>query len=95
MLNERGDNRNYPNIEKYHKYSNGVKYNAFYVVLIDSLHYATTCSTYLIFLAEAFRCHVHHFQQLTGELQPVPPGPSSIENDAHGIEKLLLKIKVS
>ena len=23
----------------------------------------------------------------------VPPGPSSIENDAHGIEKLLLKLK--
>ena len=22
-----------------------------------------------------------------------PPGPSSIENDAHGIEKLLLKLK--
>ena len=27
--------------------------------------------------------------------QPVPPGPSSIENDAHGIEKLLLKTQVS
>ena len=25
--------------------------------------------------------------------EPVPPGPSSIENDAHGIEKLLLKLK--
>ena len=24
---------------------------------------------------------------------PVPPEPSSIENDAHGIEKLLLKLK--
>ena len=23
----------------------------------------------------------------------VPPGPSSIENDAHGIERLLLKLK--
>jgi hypothetical protein len=34
-------------------------------------------------------------QQLrTGTLQPVPPGPSSIENDAHGIEKLLLKTQV-
>ena len=31
----------------------------------------------------------------TGTLQPVPPGPSSIENDAHGIEKLLLKTQVS
>ena len=27
--------------------------------------------------------------------QPVPPRPSSIENDAHGIEKLLLKTQVS
>jgi hypothetical protein len=27
--------------------------------------------------------------------QPVPPGPSSIENDAHGNEKLLLKTQVS
>ena len=30
-----------------------------------------------------------------GTLQPVPPGLSSIKNDAHGIEKLLLKIQVS
>ena len=28
-------------------------------------------------------------------LQPVPPGQSSIENDAQGIEKLLLKTQVS
>ena len=35
-----------------------------------------------------------YFQQpRTGTSQPVPPGPSSIENDAHGIEKLLLKHK--
>ena len=27
-----------------------------------------------------------------GGTGPVPPGPSSIENDAHGIEKLLLKL---
>ena len=27
--------------------------------------------------------------------QPVPPGPSSNENDAHGIKKLLLKTQVS
>ena len=60
-----------------------------YVVLIDSLHYARTCSAYFSFLTEAFRCHVHHFQCLT---VPVEPGkPSSIENDAHGIENLLLK----
>ena len=60
-------------------------------------------------LAEAFRCHEHHIQCLTvpvelaamfrfivvgRALQPVPPGPSSIENDAHGIEKLLLKTQV-
>ena len=42
-------------------------------------------------LAEAFRCHVHHFQCLAG-LVELPQGPSSIENDAHGIEKLLLKL---
>ena len=34
-------------------------------------------------------------QPQTGTSQPVPPGPSSIENDAHGIEKLLLKTQVS
>ena len=42
-------------------------------------------SNLLEFSAETFRCHVHHF----------PPGRSSIENDAHGIEKLLLKTQVS
>ena len=39
------------------------------------------------FLAEAFRCHVHHFQCLAV--------PGTIENDAHVIEKLLLKTRVS
>ena len=34
-------------------------------------------------------------QPRTGTSQPVPPGPSSIENDAHCIEKLLLKTQVS
>ena len=34
-------------------------------------------------------------QPRTGTSQPVPPRPSSIENDAHGIEKLLLETKVS
>ena len=34
-------------------------------------------------------------QPRTGTSQPVPPGPSGIENDAHGIEKLLLKTQVS
>ena len=34
-------------------------------------------------------------QQLrTGTLLPVLPGPLRIENDAHGIEKLLLKTQV-
>ena len=37
----------------------------------------------LEFLAEAFRCNVHHFQCLT---VPVELGPSSNENDAHCIE---------
>ena len=48
----------------------------------------------LEFLAEAFRCHVHHSQCLTVPVDGVPPGPSRIENDAHGIEKLLLKTQV-
>jgi hypothetical protein len=34
------------------------------VVLIDSLHYARNLLNLLEFLAEAFRCHVHHFQCL-------------------------------
>ena len=34
-------------------------------------------------------------QPWTGTSQPVPPGQSSIENDAYGIEKLLLKTQVS
>ena len=33
------------------------------------------------------------FSMLDGPGGPVPPGPSSIENDAHGIEKLLLTLK--
>ena len=60
-----------------------------YVLLILILHYVRTFHL-LEFLAEAFRCHVHHFQCLT-----VIPGPSSTENDAHGIEKFLLKTQVS
>ena len=46
----------------------------------------------LEFLAEAFLCHVHHFQCLT---VPVDQDWTSIENDAHGIENLLLKTQVS
>ena len=42
---------------------------------------------------EAFRCHEHHFQCLM--VPVVPLGPSSIESDADGIEKLLLKTQVS
>ena len=30
----------------------------------------------------------HNAEQM---LNPIPPGPSSIENDTHGIKKLLLK----
>ena len=41
----------------------------------------------LEFLEEAFRCQADHFQCL---MVPVPPDPSSIENDTHGIKKLLL-----
>ena len=37
------------------------------------------------------KCSGHH--QISGTA--VPPGPSSIENDAHGTEKLLLKTQVS
>ena len=57
----------------------------------------------LEFLAKAFRCQVHNFQCLAVPVEMlfntsqdrVPPGPSSIENDAHDIEKLLLKSQVS
>jgi hypothetical protein len=50
----------------------------------------------LEFLAEAFRCHVHHFHCLTVpmELAAFPTGQSSIDIDAHGIEKLLLKTQL-
>jgi hypothetical protein len=62
----------------------------------------------LDFIAEAFRCHVHHFQCLEvpveliamklvfrkrTSLQPIPPGQRSIENGARGIEKFLLKTR--
>ena len=32
-------------------------------------------------------------QPQTSTSQPVPPRPSSFENDAHGIQMLLLKLK--
>ena len=35
------------------------------------------------------------FSMLDSPGETVPPGPSRIENDAHGIEKLLLKTQVS
>ena len=38
------------------------------------------------------RFPVHGGKQTSSQL--VPPGPPSIENNAHGIEKLLLKTKV-
>ena len=67
-------------------------------VLIDSFHYARTFS--LEFLAESFRCHVDHFQMLDGPGRTgcnisVLPEPSSIQNDAHVIENLLLNTQVS
>ena len=48
----------------------------------------------LEFLAEAFRCHVHNLQCLTVPVGTGTPEPFSIENDAHGNEKLLLKTQV-
>ena len=42
----------------------------------------------LEFLAKDFRCLVHIFQYLE---VPVEPALPSIENGAHGTEKLLLK----
>ena len=46
-----------------------------------------------VLLCEMGHGHVTKSQPRTGTSQLVPPGPSSIENDAHGIEKLLLKLK--
>jgi hypothetical protein len=46
----------------------------------------------LEFLAEAFRCHAHHFQCLA---VPMEPGSPRIKNNAHGTKKLLLKTLVS
>ena len=53
---------------------------------IHSLTQSYTAATITSLLTQQLR---------TGTWQPVPPGPSSIENDANGIEKLLLKTKVS
>ena len=49
---------------------------------IHSLTQSYTAATITSLLSQQLR---------TGTLQPIPPGPSSIENDAHGIKKLLLK----
>ena len=38
------------------------------------------------FLADAFRCLMHHYECLV-----VPPGPPSIENGSHDTKKFLLK----
>ena len=70
-----------------------ITFNDGYIKILTGINWFTSlCKKHiqLEFLAEAFRCHVHHFQCLT-----VPMEPSSIENDAHGIEKLLLKTQVS
>jgi hypothetical protein len=48
----------------------------------------------LEFLAEAFQCHVHHFQCLVVPVELLP-GLLSVENGAHGTEKLKLKTQVS
>ena len=56
-------------------------------MLYQYIHFTMQELAQLKFLAEAFRCHVYHFQFFSG--------PSSIEIDAHGIEKLLLKTQVS
>ena len=53
---------------------------------IHSLTQSYTAATITSLLTQQLR---------TGTLQPVPPGPSSIENHAHGIEKLLLKTQES
>ena len=44
-----------------------------------------------VIVAAVFDC----VKQCNGTLQPVPPVPSSFNNDAYGIEKLLLKTQVS
>ena len=48
-----------------------------YIILLDSLHYAKFP---LEFLAEDFRCHVHHFQYLADRktLKMVHMEPKSI-----------------
>ena len=51
--------------------------------------YVKDCMGFLLYLI------IEYIGLLTGLLQPGPPGPSSIENDAHDIEKLLLKTQVS
>ena len=46
----------------------------------------------LAFLAEAFQCHMHHYQCLPIADLPRPP---NIDNGAHGTENLQLKSQVS
>ena len=53
---------------------------------IHSLTQSNTAATITSLLSQQLR---------TGTLQPVPPGPQSIENYAHGIKKLLLKTQVT
>jgi hypothetical protein len=48
----------------------------------------------LEFSAEAFWCYVYHYQCLIVRVT-VPLGLPSIDNGAHGTEKLLLRTQVS
>ena len=46
----------------------------------------------LEYAAEAFQCHVHHYQCLTVQVELL--GEPSIVNDAHDSENLLLNTQV-
>ena len=64
-----------------------------YIILLDSLHYAKASLTWIF--SRSFSMPCVSFSMLGGSSRTVPPGPPSIENGAHGIEKLLLKIQIS
>ena len=59
-------------------------------LLNDQIHY----KSHTLFDTIIHSTH-NNISAIPTTLQPVTPGPSSIENDAHGIEKLLLKTQVS
>ena len=71
-----------------------------HIILLDS--FIIYILHLLEFLAEAFRCHVYHYQCLAVPVdlaairqQPVRMEPPSIDNGAHGTEKLLIKTQIS